>query len=93
MKQDITQLWNEFKNLPYPAEAHIAEKDFELSESTIAGCIDSYLATTRLEDEKREALKGSLEYLNLHESELPSEARSYFEKLQALGRSVLQEVS
>ncbi|MCC7500317.1 hypothetical protein IT396_00730 [Candidatus Nomurabacteria bacterium] len=90
MNSELNKLWQEHQTSTYPDEAHVSNLDFELADSIIAGCVSSFLESGTLENEKQEALNGSIEYISQHERELPNNAQPYFERLKTMGNLVLQ---
>ena len=86
----IKILWEEFKSIPYPNEAHIEHLDLELLDGDIAGCVSTFIANKgNLDTKNIQILKECLLELDRDLNELPQPAKEYFTKLKILGRLVI----
>jgi hypothetical protein len=89
--ETVKKLWDEYLGLTYPSDIHQRHSDLEIIESTIAGCISSFIATDgKLDAERIKILKKYLVLLESQTNEMPDSAKSYFARLHTLGTLVLK---
>jgi hypothetical protein len=91
--EQIKNLWNDYKTLPFPEELHNEKYDnleLELSDTYVAGCISSYVGNYgKLENEKKNILKNFIADYTKIELELSGEGKEYFDKLKKMTDLIL----
>jgi hypothetical protein len=87
--------WKAWRALPFPRDPSVStDVGFELRsiDSAAAGCLDTYFARGRLDDERVRILEACVRDLHLLLPGLPSDTSRYFNELAALCRGVLGAV-
>ncbi len=90
---DIPKVWEMHLSAPFPSCARgreVSGVDLVLLDSSAAGCISTFIASGRIDDEQAHVLRRSLLLLGDAMNGLPSESRPYFERLAGIGRAVLE---
>jgi hypothetical protein len=96
MQNDLAEIWRSFESTPFPDG--IAGQDYAgICVTTVdtyaAGCIQSFVLSGALDDERVRALKSCTAELQTAIPHLPDSAKSYFETLHRLAVSVIEAVS
>ena len=89
---DLSRLWEIHQNAAWPETLGTAEGELMMLDTVIAGCITYFFQEDQLDPQRVEILQDSLSDLNELLPELPDQAVGYFERLQALGVTLLDTI-
>ena len=86
---DITSLWATHQNAPWPESLGSMEGELMMLDTVIAGCVTYFIQETQLDPQRVGILQDSLSDLHNLMPDLPDQAIAYFERLAALGSTLL----
>jgi hypothetical protein len=89
---NIQQRWSKFLKMEFPDPAHGLAFNLEEFDSSIAGCISSYIASGTLTEDKKTILQDCVTDLSDAMSKIPGESKEYFAELLSISQEVLTKV-
>ena len=93
---DISSLWREHEQAPFPAECRgkeIEGEDLVLLDSYTAGCVSTFIGPAgKLDRERHECLIGCRDGLTKVVPALAGNAKEYYERLLTLATLVLDHM-